>query len=124
MIRPGKIRDAASFVQEQADTYLQLAQLQWQESCQILLRQALWALVLVLAGTLACAFAGIALLALVWETRWRLGGLIGLPVLLALLALAAWRRVRRCAPAAGWLRLREEIGQDISVIREALWRKP
>lgn len=81
-------------------------------------RQLLRSLVLVLLIFLAVQTSGLLLVALAWNTPWRIPVIAGLATVMALAALQLGRRLQRRGESGAFAATVAELGKDLSLLRK------
>lgn len=116
------LRSAGNTLVLQADLYKQLAKLEWAQEKDRLTRMALAIVVALVCFVGTLLFAGVLLLAVVWDTEYRIPTLIGLVVAYASgVAIALWRlKVLAQQGATAFAALRQELSADIALIKSQL----
>lgn len=102
--------------------HAQLAQVEWQEEKQRLLRMAAITLLGFACLLSALLFAGGLALAAAWQTDYWLASCAGLVILLAAGAAAAWRRLQTLAARGdqAFAASREELSADAVLLKRNL----
>lgn len=116
------LRCAGGALITQTGLHAQLARVEWAEE-KIRLLHMLLVTLLGFACVLCCLLlAGAVLLALYWDTTYRVEVALLLLALYALGALLAWRRLRRLSQRSSqaFAATREELAADIDLIRSRL----
>ena len=116
------VRTAGGALCTQAGLYGQLARIEWLEE-KIRLRSMLLMALLGFASVLCVMlFTGIAVLALSWETAYRLPAVIALLLFYAAGMALAWYRLRALSASGSrsFAALREELSIDAALLRSRL----
>ena len=116
------LRSAGNTMVLQAGLYSQLAKLEWAQEKERLTRMALAIVVALVCFVGALLFAGVLLLAIVWDTEYRIPTLVGLVVAYASgVGIAIWRlKVLAQQGANAFKALRLELAADIALIKSQL----
>lgn len=116
------LRSGGRALLAQALLHGQLARIEWQEEKKRLLRMLAFTLLGFACLLCALLFAGGLLLAVAWDTAWRLPALAGLVLLYGAATALAWRRFRRLADLGdrAFAGLREELAADAALLRNNL----
>lgn len=118
----GILRSAGGALFDQAVLHGQLARIEWAQEKERLLK--LLASTLLGYACLLCALlsAGALVLALCWETGYRIPAALALTALYALATVFAWRRVRALAALGGesFAATRTELAADMALLRSKL----
>lgn len=116
------LRSGGGALLAQALLHGQLARIEWQEEKKRLLRML--AITLLGFACLLCVllFAGGFMLAVAWDTAWRLPVFAGLVLLYGAATALAWRRFQRLAALGdrAFAGLREELAADAALLRSNL----
>jgi uncharacterized membrane protein YqjE len=116
------LRSAGKTLFSQVGLHAQLAHVEWEEEKNRLLRMML-VLLLGFAATLCVmVFVGALVLAVSWETAYRIPASIALIAFYTLGVVIAWRRLQTLSALSGqaFAATREEIAMDIAMIRSKL----
>jgi uncharacterized membrane protein YqjE len=116
------LRSAGNTMVLQAGLYSQLAKLEWAQEKERLTRMALAVVVALVCFVGTLLFAGVLLLAIVWDTEYRIPTLVGLVVAYASgVGIALWRlKVLAQQGANAFKALRLELAADIAIIKSQL----
>lgn len=116
------LRSAGGTLGKQAGLYLELARLEWEQEKQRLMRMALLTVVALACFSGALLFAGVLLMAVVWDTPYRIpviAALVG--VYLLGVVIAVWRlKLLARKSTEAFASLRAELAADMALIRSQL----
>lgn len=116
------LRSAGGALFAQAGLHGQLARVEWAEE-KIRLTKMLIATLAGFACLLCCLiFAGVLVLALTWETEYRIAAILALGIVYGIGALIAWLRLRALSALSeqAFAATREELAADIALIKSKL----
>lgn len=116
------LRSAGGPLFTQTALHAQLARVEWAEERSRLLRMLLVALLGFACLLCALLFAGTLVLALSWDTSFRIPALMTLILLFAVGVRLAWQRLQLLAAQGerAFAATREEIAADIALLRSKL----
>jgi uncharacterized membrane protein YqjE len=123
MLRIGQLSDAARFVIDQFETYLDLAQTELSEQRREMIRRVVWALVAWAAAILGFGFLFLAILIVSWDSAYRMVVAVSIPIFLLVVAAIGFAFAARASSTDSWARIRAEIQRDLATLREILWTR-
>ncbi len=116
------LKSLGSTLNAQAGLYVQLAELEWKQEKERLLKMCVALVIALFSFLCAMLFLGILIMAIVWDTEYRIpviAGLIG--VYLLGIALAVWRfKVLALQGERAFASIKEELAADIALIKREL----
>jgi uncharacterized membrane protein YqjE len=116
------LRSAGSALLTQAGLYGQLARVEWAAEKSRIARLAAAALIAFIGLLCALLMAGVLVLAISWDTPYRVPAAIGLVVFYAACAGLAWYRFKALSARSreAFAGTREELAADVNLIRSRL----
>jgi uncharacterized membrane protein YqjE len=116
------LRSAGSALCSQAGLYGQLARVEWAEEKNRLLKMIVLAVVAFACALCIMVFVGVLVLALSWESQYRIHAILAMLAVYVFGIGIAWYRLQALSSLGGqsFAATREEIAADIALIKSKL----